>query len=445
MTSTTATTEATTARPAPTSLSLPRREFLALSAGAALASLVAGPVALAGAAGRGHAGQPLKILILGGTGFLGPAVIDSAKARGHTVTTFNRGRREKFYGARDGVEKLYGNRDPNRHAGVKFVDGKEIDDESTPKGLSELQGRAFDAVVDTSGQAPRIVKASAELLAPGLKRYVYISSLSAYKRNDQPGDDETAELATMADPAVEDMGAEMQNYGALKALCEQAAEAAVPGRAINIRPGYIVGPGDTSDRFTYWPVRLGRAGEVLCPGAATDPVQFIDVRDLADWIIHAIETGAAGAYNASGPSAGRFTAGEMLAACQGAAGRPPKDTTLTWIPYEALEKLGCPTGMLPILLPSDGEFAGFHTRKMSRAIAAGLKFRPAQTTCKDTLDWWPKAIQTRAKAFKEQAEQAVKDGRKPPQIPDPARLRAGLTDDREAEILKNWKDAPPKG
>lgn len=374
--------------------------------------------------------KPLRILILGGTGFLGPAVVQAAKQRGHTLTLFNRGKTEKRIGMIDGVEKLHGNRDPKLHA--------EESDPTSPLGLAELEdaikgGATWDGVVDTSGYVPRIVKASAELLAPAAKTYVYISSISAYADNSTPDLDETAPIATMADPSVEDMGAQMQNYGPLKALCEQAAAAAFPGRACNIRPGFIVGPGDPTDRFTYWVVRAARGGEMLAPGAASDPVQHIDVRDLAEFIVTCIERQTHGEFNAIG---GASPWGDVLEACRGAANAA---STLTWVPTSFVVEQGLsPGGDLPIWVPSDGESAGFHRRSNARAVAAGLQTRPALDTCKATLEWWPREIERRTRVTREMKEAAAKAGRPEPRMADPSLPRAGLTPQREAEVLAAW-------
>ncbi len=381
---------------------------------------------------------PLSILILGGTGFLGPATIDAAKARGHAVTIFNRGRREKYVGTRDGVEKLYGNRDPNKHAQSKVVEGKEVDDESSPKGLDELKGKKFDAVIDNSGFVPRIVKASSELLAPNVGQYVFISTISVYKNNDKPNKDESDEIGTISDPTVEEMGTQFQNYGPLKALCEQAAEAAMPGRVTSIRPGYIVGVGDTTDRFTYWPIRVSRGGEVLVPGTMEDAVQFIDVRDLAEFIVTCIEDKAMGVMNATGPQKPMRT-GDLLSACVSAAKASGKDEAkLTYVPYEWLAENGAGPGSLPILLPPTGETAGFHTRVVDKAVKAGLKFRTAEETCRSLVEWWPKAVELRAKVFKEQVEDAKKDGRPEPRLPPADQLRAGIPAEAEANLLKGY-------
>src|SRR6185436_15513984 len=159
------------------------------------------------------------------------------------------------------------------------------------EGLKALEGRKWDAVLDTSGYYPRHVKASAELLAPNIGHYVYVSSISCYAKTDVEGMDEDGALAKLDDPTVETMGKDYANYGGLKALCEQAAEAAMPGRTCVVRPGYIVGPTDPTDRFTYWPARFDKGGDVLVPGAPSDPIQVIDVRDLAEWMVLVGEQG----------------------------------------------------------------------------------------------------------------------------------------------------------
>jgi 2'-hydroxyisoflavone reductase len=389
---------------------------------------------------KAKAGASLSILILGGTGFLGPAVIDAAQARGHKVTIFNRGRREKYVGTRDNIEKLYGNRDPEKHADEEKNEG--------PKGLEELKGKKFDAVVDTSGYVPRIVKASAELLAPNVGQYLFISTLSVYAKNDAKNEDESAAVGVMTDPTVESMGAQFENYGPLKALCEQAAEAAMPGKVTNIRPGFIVGPGDTTDRFTYWPVRVSRGREVLVPGTADDAVQIIDVRDLAEFAVHCLETKAVGVMNACGPK-DTMTNGQVLAACISASAatrkeRGTEDPTLTYVPYEWLGANGIPPGALPIMLPPDGETAGFHTRSNAKAVKAGLKFRTIDDTCAALLAWWPTAVELRAKVLKQQTEDNAKSGKPAPQMPPADQLRAGIPITSEMEILRKWREREKK-
>lgn len=420
-----------------------RRGFVQTVAGAAVVATVAGSsiaslsTSVDDAPKAGPASKSLKILILGGTGFLGPAVVESAKARGHTLTLFNRGRTEKRIGMIDGVEKLYGNRDPKLHS----VDG----DDTSPLGLAQIEekikaGQTWDAVVDTSGYFPRIVKASAELLSKAASQYVFISTISVYASNDKPNSDETAPTGNIADPTVESMGAQSENYGPLKALCEKAAEAAMPGKTLNIRPGFIVGPGDPTDRFTYWPVRVAKGGEVLSPSSENDPVQFIDVRDLAEWIVHCIENRTVGTMNATGPHSGNtnpYTIGKLLAACKATS---KSDATFTWIPLDFIEKQGIVPGAdFPIWVPAEGQTSGFHRVNIDRAVKSGLTFRSAEVTCRDTLAWWPKEVERRDRVGKQMADDAAKAGRPAPKLPNPANLRAGLPAERESAALAAWK------
>jgi 2'-hydroxyisoflavone reductase len=379
-----------------------RREFLSsclLTAG----GLTVWPRCLGAAEQPGKAARSLRILILGGTGFLGPACTESALARGHSVTHFNSGRteeRRKEAGRPSvvpaGVEQLFGNRDPNKTADDRRVEGKADAprDPKSPKGLSQLEGKKWDAVIDTSGYFPRMVRASAELLAPNVKQYVFISSISVYKNNNVPNYDETATLATLEDPATEDLGKDFANFGGGKALCEKAAEAAMPGRATNIRPGFIVGPRDTSARFLYWPVRVSLGGTMAVPGAPADPIQIIDVRDLADWIVHCIENNIVGVYNATGPEKEL----SMKAMLEGIRKGVGSDVSFTWIDYAFLQSQGVREGQFPLYEPPTGETAGFHRCNISRALAKGLKFRPVPDTAKATLDWYkslPADIQAR--------------------------------------------------
>ena len=366
-----------------------RRRFLksALGAGAALA-LGSRPFSWAAEEkAKGGAGGGKRILILGGTRFLGPAVVNAAKERGHTLTLFNRGKTNP--GMFPDLEKLVGDRD-----------GK----------LDALKDRKWDAVVDTSGYVPRIVKMSAELLTPNVQQYVFISSISVYPETVPPHADEKAAVATMEDPKDEDV---MKNYGALKALCEQEASKAFPGRATNIRPGLIVGPEDETDRFTYWPVRLARGGEVLAPGDGTDKVQFIDVRDLGAWVVRMIENGHTGTYNATGPEK-PLTMKEMLEACKKGV---KSDATLVWAPAAFLEeqKVG-PWMDMPGWIPGASEAAGMTQVDCGKAIAKGLKFRSVEETAADTWAWWKTEPEERR-----------------------AKLRAGLSAEREKEVLEALK------
>jgi 2'-hydroxyisoflavone reductase len=326
----------------------------------------------------------MKILVLGGTKFLGPDIVEAALARGHTLTLFNRGKTNP--GLFPDVEKLVGDRDGH---------------------LEALAGRQWDAVVDTSGYVPRIVRASAELLAPSVGHYVFISSISVYADPLAPRSDESAKLATLLDPATEKVE---EHYGALKAACEAAAEAAMPGRVTSIRPGLIVGPGDPSDRFTYWPARVHRGGEVLCPGDGADPAQVVDSRDLGAWIVRVVERKTTGVFNAAGP-ASPLSMKSLVDGCVTAAGTAP---TLTWVPTAFLEaQQVMPWMELPVWTGAD---TGFATIDASKAIAAGLSFRPLVDTARDTLAWWLAEPEERR-----------------------ARPRAGLDPQKEAAVLAAWK------
>lgn len=332
-----------------------------------------------------------KILILGGTGFLGPALIQSVLARGHELTLFNSGSTEQRRETKgrpsvipEGVEVLLGNRDPEQTADDRRLrgdpDAEKKRDPNSPRGLSSLKDRHFDAVIDTSGYFPRMVKASAEFLAPNIDQYIFISTISVYADNSKPGADETAELVTLEDPTTEEFGASFENYGGGKALCEAAAEAAMPGKTTNIRPGFIVGPLDTSRRYLYWPWRVAQGGEMLVPGSAADPVQIIDVRDLADWTVRCIEQRTTGVFNATGPEPA-MTMGEMLKGCAAGVGGDP---TFVYADSEFLAEQGL---RYPIWVSPKGDTAGFHRVSIERAVNAGLTFRTPADTAKATLDW----------------------------------------------------------
>lgn len=377
-------------------MSATRREFMSASAAAvALATLPLSPGAgLLHAAGRAtKAAKPLRILILGGTGFLGPACVESALARGHSVTIFNSGRTEerRHEAGRPsvvpaGVEQLIGNRDPEKTAADRRADGKPgaAKDPNSPKGLSQLAGKKWDAVIDTSGYFPRLVKASAEFLAPLVKQYVFISTISVYKDTSVANYDESAQLVTLADPTVEDFGKDFANYGGGKVLSEKAAEAAMPGRVTVLRPGFIVGPRDTSGRFIYWVVRASLGGNMIVPGRPADPIQIIDVRDLSDWTIHCIENGTIGTFNATGPDKEL----SMSAMLQGIKKGVGSNVAFTWISDEFAKAQGLGENQFPLYAPPSGETAGFHRCNIQRALAKGLKFRSVPDTTKATLDWY---------------------------------------------------------
>ena len=331
----------------------------------------------------------MRLLILGGTIFLGRYLVEAALQRGHTVTLFNRGKHnpELF----PGVERLVGDRSGD---------------------LTALHGRQWDAVIDTCGYVPRVVAASAQLLADAVGHYTFISSISAYANFREPNMDEDAPVAVMADETLEEVTGE--SYGPLKVLCEQAAERAMPGRVLHIRPGLIVGPHDPSDRFTYWPVRVACGGEVLCP-PGEDATQIIDVRDLAEWNIRMVEAGKVGSYNATGPDY-RLTMREVLETCKAVS---KSDAAFTWVDKEFLQQQEIHGWVeLPCWLPEEGDEAGFNSVSSARAIRAGLTFRPFAEIARDTLAW----AQTR---------------------PADTALRAGLKPEREQEALAAWHQRTP--
>jgi 2'-hydroxyisoflavone reductase len=286
----------------------------------------------------------------------------------------------------EGVEQFYGNRDPNKTAADRKNEGNADapKDADSPKGLSQLVGRKWDGVIDTSGFFPRMVKASAELLGPNVKQYLFISTISVYKDSSTPNFDETAALSRMADPTSEDMGKDFANYGGGKALCEKAAEEAMPGRVTILRPGFMVGPRDTSGRFLYWPVRASLGGVMVVPGAPTDPIQFIDVRDVADWIVHCLEQTILGVYNVTGPGKS-LSMGKMVESVRSGTASAVE---FMWIANDFLESHGVQDGQFPLYAPPTGPTAGLHRCNFSRALARGLTFRALTETAKACLDWY---------------------------------------------------------
>ncbi|MGZ4319339.1 MAG: NAD-dependent epimerase/dehydratase family protein [Gaiellaceae bacterium] len=299
----------------------------------------------------------MRLLLLGGTKFLGKHIAASALASGHEVTLFTRG--ETNPGLFPDAEHLRGDRDGN---------------------LAAIEGREWDAVVDTSGYVPRIVGASARLLAGAVERYVFISSVSVYADFAEPRD-ESSPVAVLEEPTEEFRG---PAYGALKALCEAEVERALPGRALLVRPGLIVGPDDPTDRFTYWPQRARRGGEILAPAPPERPVQFIDVRDLAEWMVRMAEAETTGVFNATGRP-GEVTFGALLETC-GAE-------EVTWVDEAFLVEQGAGEWMeLPLWIsPADRAWRDFQLVDVSRALAAGLTFRPLAETVRDVPEWTGKA------------------------------------------------------
>ena len=330
----------------------------------------------------------MKILIIGGTRFLGRHLVDSALARGHEVTLFNRGRSN-----------------PDLFLNIETILGDREHD------LDKLAGREWDAVVDTCGYVPRIVRLSAQSLEASVKRYVFISSISVYASFSKSGIDENDPVGKIEDESFEEITGE--SYGPLKALCEKAARDVFgENRALIIRPGLIVGPNDPTDRFTYWPVRVARGGDVLTPEKPEVPVQIIDVRDLADFIIKLIEENASGIYNATGPDY-ELTLGAMLDACKQVSN---SDARFHWasVQFLAENKVEAWSAM-PVWVPDTQEDAGFSRVDISKAINAGLTFRPLEETVRDTLEW----AKTR---------------------PPDYEWRAGLSAEREEQVLTALKE-----
>jgi 2'-hydroxyisoflavone reductase len=358
-----------------------RREVMKMGAAAAGALVSGGAFATS---------EPLRVLIFGGTGFIGPHFVRVLRESGHKLTLFNRGKRNP--GLFPDIETLIGDRN-----------GK----------IDALKGRDWDVVIDDSGYFPAQVRASAELLRDRVHHYIYVSSISAYADLTPPGIDEDYRLAPLKDPDAKQITEE--NYGGLKAACEQIVEQTYGKRQAVIRPSYIVGPGDTTDRFTYWPVRAARGGEMLAPGAPRDPIQFIDVRDLADFMRLAVERRIAGRYNLCNPP-GAVTIGDVLETSKRLANA---GTTFVWADAAFLQKNKLlESGEIPIWSPATGEFAGAALVSSARAVAQGLRFRNLETTVRDTLSWH------------EQRPPAQKE-----------KLRAGLTAERETALLQELKSA----
>ena len=302
----------------------------------------------------------MKLLLLGGTGFLSRYLVETALRRGHDVTLFHRGQT-----------------DPDLFPELDHVRG----DREKEKDLTALAGRSWNAVIDTCGYVPRVVHTSAAFLAGAVEHYTFISSLNAYAQLNVDGIDESYPVGTLADETVEEVTS--TSYGPLKALCEQAAEQVLPGRALIIRPGLLVGPSDPTGRFTYWPHRLAQGGEVLVADRKDQPVQFIDARDLAEWSIRLVEARQTGVYNATGP-AHPFTMQQLLEQCNTVCG---KDVHFTWI-SEAflLEHAVTPWTELPLWIPRSSG-VGLQAASIRKALHAGLTFRPLTETIHDTFVW----------------------------------------------------------
>jgi len=336
---------------------------------------------------------PIRILILGGTGFIGPYQVRYAVERGHQVTVFNRGKREADLPR--SVEHLTGDRD--------------VGD------LKSLAGKKWDVVIDNPTTLPRWVKDAGEVLKNAAGHYIFISTISVYGEPKGPPDEGAPVMAwnkpedplsyQKSDPALR------QFYGPLKVLSEREAEKWFPGRTTVIRPGLIVGPEDPTDRFTYWPVRIDRGGEVLSPGSPNDPAQIIDARDLSEWVVRMAEARTAGVFNATGPKT-RLSFAEMLYGCR-AVTSGNNEIRFTWADPEFLTSQQVrPWSDMPVWFPPGSPMGAMAETNIGKAVAAGLTFRPLAVTARDTIDWFKKLPADRQ-----------------------ANMKAGLKPEREAQVL----------
>ena len=372
-----------------------RRDLFKLGALAAAAAALPSFATAAGEAKPvGKAAKPLNILILGGTGFTGPFQVEYALKRGHKVTLFNRGKRPspEWPAA---VEQLHGDRNTGD--------------------LAALKGRKWDVCIDNPTSLPFWVRDAGQVLKGNVGHYLFISTISVYADGSKPGINENSPLAqykgkdAMAE-TQQTLRADIENlYGPLKALSEAEAHKQFGKNVTIVRPGYIVGPRDETDRFTYWPHRVAQGGEILVPGDGHDPIQIIDGRDLGEWMIRLAEAGTTGTFNACGPDY-PLSMDAMLYGCQAVTGGGMR---LTHVDQTFLQEQQVG---LPIWVPSkDNPYAGYGAVSNERAIAAGLTFRPLATTVQDLLAWFHSLPAER------QAE-----------------LGAGITREKEAELLKAW-------
>ncbi len=365
-----------------------RREFIKAGvAGAAAAA--AGLPATVSASSHRRKHKPRKtldVLILGGTGFIGPHMVREALRRGHSVTLFNRGRTNN----------------------TLFPDLETITGDRN-RGLDGLEGRQWDVVIDNSGYVPRHVQDSARLLAPNVGRYLYISTVAVYD-DIATAVDEDSPLATIADETVEEVTRE--TYGPLKALCEKRAAAEIDaGNLTILRPTYICGPGDHTDRFSYWPIRTRRGGEMLWPGTPDDHLQVVDVRDLATFTIDCLDHDISGTFNMVNPPRS-YTMGRLLEDSQAISSA---DVEPVWVAEEFLAGQDLSGGSRELPIWQGGASRSFGV-SADRALAAGFEHRPERETARDLLAWWDTLPEERR-----------------------ASPKAGLPPDREAELIAAWK------
>ena len=340
-------------------MSTTRRGFIQAGA-AAMGALGLGAMqhAAASTASKKAAGKPLSILILGGTGFIGPHMVQTALDRGHQVTIFNRGKSNTHLFP--DVEKLKGDRDGD---------------------LESLKGRDWDAVIDNTGYVPRHVRDSADLLKGHTGRYLFTSTGSVYNLN-QDSVDEDSKLLEVPDPESEDVS---KYYGELKVLCEQAVQERYGDAATIVRPHIVAGPGDKSDRYTYWPVRIDQGGEMICPGDPDNPIQYIDVRDLSEFCLHLVEQDTPGVFNGAGPSYSELSMQEFIYAVRGVTS---SKVNFNWIDEDFLTEHGVELFGFPLWISLNSEYKGLTRVSIERSVKHGLKLRPLAVTAHDTLEWF---------------------------------------------------------
>ncbi|MEJ2119639.1 MAG: NAD-dependent epimerase/dehydratase family protein [Alphaproteobacteria bacterium] len=373
-----------------------RRDFLI----AGLATAVAAPTL-----SRAAAPKSLRILILGGTAFIGPHIALAALARGHAVTLFNRGRTNPHLFPKKEfpkVDKLTGDRD-----------GK----------LDALRNRAWDAVIDNSGYLPRLVRDSAMLLHASVPHYIFTSTISVYADFRGARITEADKVGRLKNPAIERISGD--TYGPLKAYCEDEVRSSYAEAATIVRPGYIVGPGDRTDRWTYWPVRFAAGGQMLAPGTPGDPIQIIDARDLAAWYVHIAEQKVFGTFNAVGP-ASPYTMSEMFAAFETVTKR---GTRLVWVDAAFLRSQGA---TVPVWRPPHGPTMALHRVANEKALEAKLTLRPVAHTAADTLKWWGTLSEPRRLTMRAGLRA------RPLLPPGPAPLDSVMAE--EAALIRRWRD-----